>query len=117
MSVQTDFIALVSAIFAGRVYPKGSEDSPLPPYATFFRVVAVEEPTLDENGGTGNPINTRLQVDVYALSYLDAQAKASAVKAALKGWSVENILLGDQDGHEPETKLHSVMLDISTWHL
>jgi hypothetical protein len=117
MSVQTDFIALASAIFAGRLYPAGSEEAPVPPYATFFRVAAVEGATLDLNGGTGNEINTRLQVDVWALSYLEAQAKADAVKVALKGWEVENVLLGEQDMFEEDTKLHRVMLDISTWHM
>ncbi len=117
MSLQTDFIALTSAIFAGRVYPAGSEEAPVPPYATFFRVAAIEGATLDLNGGTGNETNTRLQVDVWSLSYLEAQAKAGAVKAALKGWPVENVLLGEQDVFESDTKLHRVMLDISTWHL
>ncbi len=117
MSVQTDFITLAGPIFDDRVYPFGTEEAPVPPYVTFFRVTAAEEPTLDANGGTGNPINTRLQADVYARSYTDAQAKAAALKAALKDWDVENLVLIEQDMHEPETKLHRVMLDISTWHL
>ena len=117
MSLSTDFIALASALFAGRVYPVGSEEKPIPPYATFFRVAAVEGATLDPNGGTSNETNTRLQVDVWALTYLEAQAKAEILKAALKGWSVENVLLGEQDMFESDTKLHRVMLDISTWHL
>jgi hypothetical protein len=115
--IQEDFIALASAIFAGRLYPFGSEESPIPPYATFFRVVAIEGATLDQNGGTGNETNTRLQVDVWALKYLEAQALAAAVKAALKGWAVENVLLAEQDMFEEDTKLHRVMLDISTWHM
>jgi hypothetical protein len=116
MSVQTDLIAVAGAIFEGRMYPFGSEEQPVPPYATFFRVAADEQSTLDENGGIGNLVNTRLQVDVWALSYSEAQAKASEVKASLKGWSVGNLVLNEQDMYEPDTKLHRVMLDISTWH-
>lgn len=117
MSIQGDFIALASETFEGRVYPFGSEEKPMPPYATFFRVTATEEATLDENGGTGNPINTRLQVDVWALKYVEAQAKAGAVKAALKGWGVENVVLVEQDLYETDPPLHRVMLDLSIWHL
>jgi hypothetical protein len=117
MSVQTDFIALAGAIFEDRVYPFGAEEMPVPPYATFFRVAAAEEATLDQNGGTDNPSNTRLQVDVWSLKYLEAQELADAVKDALKGWAVENTLLGEQDMFEEDTRLHRVMLDISTWHL
>ncbi len=116
MSVQTDFFALVTSLFTGRVYPSNAPASPVAPYCTYSRITAIEQATLDKNGGTGNPFNTRLQIDVWALTYADAQTKAAAVKAALKGWTVENVLLGEQDFHEPDTGLHRVMLDLSTWH-
>ena len=116
MSMQTEFVALVGPIVSGRVYPMGVT-VPVAPYLTYTRIAAVEQSTLDANGGTGNPINTRIQVDVWAQSYGDAQAKAAAVKAALKTWSVENVLLNEQDIYDSETKLHRVMLDVSTWHL
>ncbi len=117
MSVQVDLIWLIGSIFGGAVYPFGSEESPVPPYATFFRVAGVEHHTLDINGGTGNTVNTRLQIDVWAASYAEAQAKAAEIKAGLKEWVVENVVLVEQDFYEPETKLHRVMLDVSTWHL
>lgn len=116
MSLQTDFTALANPIFDGRVYPFGAEESPLPPYATFFRVAVDEQLTLDENGGDDNLTNTRLQVNVWALSYTEAQAKAGALKAALKTWAVTNLKLGEQDEREDDTKLYGVMLDLSIWH-
>lgn len=116
MSMQTEFVALVGPIVSGRVYPMGVT-APVAPYLTYTRIAAVEQSTLDANGGDGNAINTRLQVDVWAQSYGDAQSKAAAVKAALKTWSIENVLLNEQDIYDAETKLHRVMLDISTWHL
>ena len=116
MSVQTDFVVLVTAIFAARVYPGVAPASAAKPYATYFRVASVEGSTLDTNGGTGNESNTRLQVDIWTETYLDAQSKAAAVKSALKGWSVENVVLAEQDLFDTETRLHRVLLDVSTWH-
>lgn len=117
MSLQSDLVALIGPIFAGRCYPNVAPDAPVKPYATYFRVASSEDVTLDDNGGIGNASNTRIQIDVWADSYGDAQAKAALVETALKGWGVENIIESEQDMYEPETKLHRVMLDVSVWHL
>ncbi|HJV73168.1 MAG TPA: DUF3168 domain-containing protein [Noviherbaspirillum sp.] len=116
MSVTTDLVALISAVTAGRVYPRRAPASPVAPYITYFRVVANEQTTLDANGGAGNAINTILQIDIWAATYGDAQAKAQAVKDLLKTWSVENILTDDQDFDDLDTLLYRVMLQVSTWH-
>lgn len=117
MSIQTEFFTLVSGLFAAQVYPNVAPEGVVPPYATYTRVSAVEDPTLDTNGGAGNATNTRLQIDVFATTYAAAQSSASAVKTALKGWAAENILLDEQDLYEPDTKLHRVLLEASIWHL
>jgi len=117
MSVQTDFFALVSSIFTSKAYPQTAPAGTVAPYCTYSRITAIEQTTLDTNGGSGNTVNTRLQIDVWALSYGESQTKATAVKAALKGWAVENVLLDEQDMHEADTGLHRVMLDVSTWHM
>lgn len=116
MSVQSDFFALVNSIFTGKAYPGTAPAGTAAPYCTYSRITAIEQMTLDANGGTGNASNTRLQIDVWAMTYSEAQAKAAAVKAALKGWAVENVLLDEQDMHEADTGLHRVMLDVSAWH-
>lgn len=117
MSMQTEFVTLVTGITAGRVYPMGAASSPVAPYITYSRVSAIEQTTLDTNGGTGNASNTRLQIDVWATTYGEAQSIAGTIKTALKGWSVENVILGEQDMHEPDTGLHRVLIDCSVWHL
>lgn len=116
MSIQSDFYTLVGPLFSARLYPNVAPDTPVPPYAVYFRVSGIEVSTLDTNGGSGNPSNTRLQLDVWAKTYAEAQSSAAAVKTALKDWAVENNVLLEQDMYEPDTKLHRVMLDISTWH-
>jgi len=116
MSMQTDFVALAGPLVAGRVYPQGDAPAYVGPYITYFRVIADEQSTLDTNGGTGNLINTRLQADVYALSYGEAQTTAMALKAAMKGWALANVLIAEQDMREDDNKLHRVMLSVSVWH-
>lgn len=117
MTITSDFFTLVTSTFSARVYPNVAPEDVTIPYCVYSRVAAVEQVTIDQNGGTGNASNTRLQADVYASTYAEAQTKAAAIKTALKTWAVENVVLGDQDFYESDTKLHRVMLDISTWHL
>lgn len=116
MTIQSDFFTLVTSITSGRVYPRRAPASPTAPYITYFRVAETEQNTLDTNGGTGNSVNTLLQVDIWATTYGEAQTKSAAVKAALKTWSVENVVISDQDFDDPDTLLHRVMLQVSTWH-
>ncbi|WP_426196179.1 tail completion protein gp17 [Massilia sp. DWR3-1-1] len=116
MSIQSDFYALLDPVFGGQLY-RNFAPSPAAAYGVYFRVTGVEESTLDANGGTGNPTNTRLQLDIYGPTGAQVDALAAGVKAALKGWAVENVLLLELDGYEPDTKLHRITLDISTWHL
>lgn len=117
MSLQTDLFTLLTGLFAARVFARVAPEKTITPYAVYTRVSTAEQHTLDTNGGTGNDINTRLQIDVYASTYNAAQSSAAAVKTALKSWAVENIVQDEQDFDEPDTKLHRVMLDVSTWHL
>jgi len=117
MSLQTDLFTLLTGLFSARVYPSVGPEFSVTPYAVYSRVSATEQSSLDTNGGTGNASNTRMQIDVYASTYSAAQSSAAAVKTALKSWAVENVMQDEQDFYEPDTKLHRVMLDVSTWHL
>lgn len=115
MSIQTELVTLLSSLVAGRVYPSGTA-STVTPYLTYARVVAIEQVTLDSNGGVDNIVNTRMQIDAWASSYGAAQTLSESVRSALKGWANSNIVLSEEDGYEPETKLHRVMLDTSVFH-
>lgn len=116
MTMLTDFAELAGALVAGRVYPQGAAPPYVGTYINYARINAVEEATLDSNGGLGNLVNTRLQIDVYSLAFADAQAAAVALKAALKNWALQNLTIAEQDMYEPDTKLHRVMIQISIWH-
>lgn len=115
MSIQTELRALLGPLVGDRVYPVVAPESPTAPYATYQRVAAVPQNVMAGNGGE-SLTNTRLQIDVYATTYGEAQAKAEAIKAALRGWAVQNVTNSEQDLYESDVKLHRVMIDISIWH-
>jgi len=117
MNFQPELKTLLGSLVIGGVWAGVVTGKAVTPYITWSRVVAVEQTTLDTNGGTGNASNTRLQINIWALSYSEAQNKATNIKDALKSWPVENTWISEQDLHEADTGLHGVMLDISTWHL
>lgn len=117
MSILTEFDTLASPVFAGRAYRNTAGDNPAVPYGVFFRVSGVEGVTLAPNGGADNETNTRIQFDIYSRSGAELDGLVSAMKGALKGWSIPNVILLEQDGFEPDTKLHRTTLDISAWHI
>lgn len=115
MSLQTDLFTLLQGLVSDRVYPSGTAATTTP-YITYQRITAIEQTSLDTNGGTGNLYNTIMQIDVWASSYGAAQTLAESVKTALKGWSNQNVVQSELDEYEQDTKLHRVLLDVSIWH-
>ena len=116
MSIQTDLRALIGPLLADRAYPVAAPDSPVAPYLTYQRVSATPENVMAGNGGANPLTNTRLQIDVYATTYAEAQDRAQAIRSALQGWGIQNVTNSEQDLYEDDVKLHRVMIDISTWH-
>lgn len=98
---------------AGRIYPLVAPDTPVRPYIVYNRVSANSENVL---AGSSGLINTRLQIDVYADAYADAQALAAQVDALMAGWAVQTVSLPAQDIYEQDVKLHRVLLEYSLWH-
>lgn len=114
-NILSAFKALLDLVFEGRAFRNTVPGLPATPYARFLRAATVESVTLDDNGGTGNGSNTRIQVDIYGTAD-ELDAKASLVKSALRNWHVENVVLLHQDGYDPELQLHRSTLDVSIWH-
>lgn len=115
MSIYTQLLAqLAGATAAGaRIYPLTAPDDVDKPYITYQRISANSENVL--SGSTGL-INTRMQLDMYADTYVAAQALADAVDALMASWTVQNVSLSSQDFYEDVVKLHRVSNDYSIWH-
>jgi hypothetical protein len=96
-----------------RIYPLVGPDQRTTPYLVYQRIAATSENVL--TGRTGL-VNTRLQIDVYADTYVEAQALAAQIATLMDGWSVQNVANPAQDGYEPDVRLHRAILDYSIWH-
>ncbi|MFC5524017.1 DUF3168 domain-containing protein [Polaromonas jejuensis] len=114
MTIQQQLVTLLSGFtdVGTRVYPPAPEQ-PARPYITFQRISANSENVLSGSSGL---TNTRMQIDVYADTYVQAQTIAGQVDALMAGWVVPNVSQPAQDLYEDPVKLHRVSLDYSIWH-
>jgi hypothetical protein len=115
MSMLENFAALVSgATDAGdRIYPQVAPDGVARPFIVYQRINTNTENVLSGSSGL---LNTRLQVDVFAATYAQAQQIALAIANLMASWSTPNVSIVSQDFFEDEVKLHRVMTDYSIWH-
>lgn len=110
-----DVYTLLSTLApAGGVWPMvNSAGAPAYPYIVFQRVVSVDNVAL---GGRSVMQNTRLQIDVYALSYLQADALATAIDSAFASWALwQNVPIAQQDLYEDSVKAFRISRDYSVW--
>ena len=114
--IQEALYTLLAAITAtgGRVYPSIAPTLPTSPFIVYDRVSAVPQNSMSE---TASLINSRVQIDVYAQTYSEAQTVAASVVTAMNGWSYQNIRLMSRDLFEFEARLHGVSIDFSIWHV
>jgi hypothetical protein len=115
MSMLESFVTLVSgATVAGeRIYPQVAPDGVVRPFIVYQRINTNTENVL--SGSTGLR-NTRLQVDVFATTYVQAQQITTAIENLMGSWSTPNVCVVSQDFYEDEVKLYRVMTDFSIWH-
>ena len=113
--IYTQLLTLLSgATDAGtRITAQIADDQPVHPYIVYQRISANSENVM--SGATGL-INTRLQLDCFADTYVAAQALAKQVDDLMSGWTVQNVSNPAVDAYEPDVRLHRVILDYSVWH-
>ena len=100
----------VTAQVVGRVFPQKMPQGVALPA---IRYAVVDDVPVNSVEGTGVTARARVQVDVFAKKYLDAQGLADAVVGAV---GAGGLLLDRRDGYEDETELHRVSMDFSMWH-
>jgi hypothetical protein len=115
MTIQEQLFALLANATpaADRIYPLIAPDSAPPPYLVYQRISANTENILSGSSGL---INTRIQLDVYATTYAQAQDIAAAIDGLMAAWNVQNLSVLSQDFYEPDAKLHRASIDYSIWH-
>lgn len=115
--IETDIFALLGANAAGvanRVYPGVAIQDVLVPYIVFSPVVGTISNVLN---GPPSINNTRMQVDVYAMSYSESRTISNTVIGLFEGWKAtrKNWQLSEQYFFESDTHLHRFMLEFSIW--
>lgn len=106
----------VTALLGERITANESPQGEAAPYAVLQTISRVPESQLR---GAATLSNSRVQVDVYAESYLEADAAAAAIRAVLEqlaepGLSV--VWLGERDLFEAEaTAKHRKSTDYAVW--
>jgi hypothetical protein len=116
MAIQHELFTLLAPVFAGRVYPNAAPDKPDYPYLVYARISARQQQTIEANGGSGNLINTNMQLDIYAKTYAEAQSLSAQIQLLLKSWAMQNLIIFEQDFYEQEEQLHRVLMEIVVWH-
>ena len=110
MSLQTTIAAALAPI--APTYPLTAPQGVTPPYITYFRVAGQDFETLASGGGAPR---RRVQIDVWASTYLDACTLAAAAKDALRAALTISAVLDNPDHYEPDTRLFHVSFDIAAW--
>lgn len=112
MSLETDIKAALSALAGGQVYPDEAPPEVVAPYIVWNEVVSTPENTLDAPSAW----HTRLQVDVFAVTRLAADALAVQVMDALTVAPVKAIVVSQQRFTEDVVGLKRTVVDFSIWH-
>ena len=115
MTIQEQLYAMLANATEAdeRVYPLVAPDNVALPYIIYHCVASRPETVLS---GRTDLVNTRMQVDVYARTYAQAQSIRAAVGNLMDGWTVQNVLILAAEFFEADTRLHRVSIDYSIWH-
>jgi hypothetical protein len=116
MTVEAQIFAALSALVNARVYPDIGLEGGEKPYITYQQVggdaINYTEIAIPDKK------NARMQVNVWALTRLEASALADQVEDALRGLSdAETLVLGARVAlYEEDTKLRGTRQDFSIWY-
>lgn len=109
-TIQEQLVAYLQPIAA--LHPMLAPQNAALPYVTYQRVANSVNNVLS---GPPSIDNTRIQLDVWAASYPDAQALAQSITAAMQQWAVQNVLLTSYDLYEQDVQVFRVLLEFSIW--
>jgi len=108
----------VKAIVADRIFPTVLKQNCRLPAISYQRISGNFDADLEGNSGTENP---RIQVDCWALGYVQAKDLAKAVRNAMNAATdavagFTALCITDADNHDDAANYYGVSLDFSCWH-
>lgn len=107
----------ITALVSDRISPLLLKDGSSLPAITYQAISG--EPQTDLSGGDGDMVRYRMQLNVWADSYLGAKALAELVRTRLKtaATNFKAVPNGSaQDVYEAQTKRFGVYMDFSFWY-
>jgi hypothetical protein len=103
----------LSPLASGGAWPgRYTIEPPVYPYITFFRVVTSAEITFD---GPTDVQSTRIQIDVMARRYADADRLARQVTSTMVGGFVVGALDSQDFPPDPDTDAYRISTDVTVW--
>ncbi|MGK5049756.1 DUF3168 domain-containing protein [Janthinobacterium sp. GB4P2] len=115
MSIETALFAALRSLVADRVYPDVAPENAPRPYITYQQVGGEAVNFVENTIPTKK--NSRMQINVWADTRLQATALGGAVEDALRTIiSLQPTVLGAAIAtYDDETKLRGTMQDFSLW--
>jgi hypothetical protein len=109
-SIQEQLVAYLAPTV--NIHPLVAPQGTLLPYVTYQRVANTVNNVL-----TGPPSidNVRMQIDVWASTYAEAQSLAKSLITAMQAWTVQNFLINEYDLYEQEVQVFRVLIEYSIW--
>jgi len=109
--------ASIAALVADRIHPMLLADGSSLPALTYQTIAG--EPQTDLSGADGEMVRYRMQINVWASSYIGAKALAELVRTRLKTAASTFKAVPEisaQDTYEPATRRFGVYMDFSFWY-
>lgn len=116
MSMITQLFSLLNGATdaGGKVYPMVAPDQTRAPFITYQRISWVSEDVLD--GSNVDLVNTRLQIDIFAPTYLKAASISEKVETLMMGGFAQIVSIQSQETYEAAVDLYRVIAEYSIWH-
>lgn len=113
---EADLQTLLGNLVSGRCYPMINPAPVIGQNYITFQVI-YSTPLLVTDSSSNGRQSVRVQVDVWGATFSAAKTLAKAVKTAMDGWIIPNVIIDSQDLYEEVSKEYRAMLEYSVWPL
>jgi hypothetical protein len=115
MTLQEELQARLFSFVGVAVFPMVATQDAAYPHITYQRISSRNENVMEGNGNP--PISQcRMQIDVWAKTYAQAQTLSDQVTAAMQSWSIQNVQISSRDLYESDVKIYRMTMDYSIWY-
>jgi tetrahydromethanopterin S-methyltransferase subunit E len=116
MTIEEQVVAALQGLAGGRVFPDVAPEKTQVPYITYQAVGG--EPVNFLTGEQPGKTNTRIQINVWAASRIEASQLGAQVEAAMRAAVAlqPEVLTGRMSTFDEITRLRGMLQDFSIWY-